>query len=89
MFRDGGTIGIYATIYLPEFELEYKNQQLPFITVDNTIGTDTPGEWYYGWQKDNKHVPRHVKDRIKLAIDDHFRYQKYLHDIINSSLCLI
>lgn len=56
VYRDGGTIGIWMRD-LGKFREKYESYLPnkitpdPTITIDRAIGTDTPGEWFFGWKK--------------------------------------
>ena len=75
-YKDGGTTGIFAYVSLPEFDIEHKNEKEPFITIDNGIKTDTPGQWYYGWKnKGGEEVPDEVKEVVTKAVKEYLKYQ--------------
>lgn len=82
-YKDGGTVGIFAFIHEPDGYCNQSTDQ-PSVTVDYAIGTDTPGQWYYGLRSKGAKLitDEAFKDRVRKAIKDHIFQEVQLSDKI-------
>lgn len=81
-YRDGGTVGIFAIVNLPEFEWCFNDPIRPWITIDFSIGTATPGTWYHGWKMDGMMVRDDLKVRVLKEIQDRISHDQHIYDKI-------
>lgn len=82
-YRDGGTVGIWATIRWNDEKYSHTNE--PTITIDYSISAksqNTEGNWYWGW-KDKGGVliqNEELKDSVKFEIYQHITRLQNLYD---------
>ena len=82
-YRDGGTIGIWATIRWNDEKYSHTNE--PTITIDYSVSSksnNTEGNWYWGW-KDAGGVlilNEALKDKVKYETYEHINRLMLLYD---------
>lgn len=83
LYRDGGTVGIWATIFWNDEKYLHTND--PTITIDYSISSksnNTEGGWYWGW-KDKGGVliqNESLKDKVRYEIYQHIDRLTYLYN---------
>lgn len=73
-YRDGGTISIDCWI---SYRGEILQGESPLITIDYSIGSDTHGDWYFGWKnKGGKMIEdQEFKDYVVKGIEEHIQLE--------------
>ena len=81
-YRDGGTIGIWATIRWNDEKYPHTNE--PTITIDYSISSksnNTEGGWYLGFKKDGVLIQNEaLKDKVKYEIYQYINRLQNLYD---------
>jgi len=84
-FLDGGTVGIDMKYFSHNGVIHYKRYPTePWITVDYSINTDTPGKWFYGFKENNDPVGDEIKQVIIQGINSELEREKYLLNKISN-----
>lgn len=80
-YRDGGTIGIDCWI---SYRGEILEGESPLITIDYSIGSNTHGDWYFGWKnKGGKAIEdQEFKEYVIKGIEEHIQSENsILHKV--------
>lgn len=73
-YRDGGTIGIDCWI---SYCGEILEGEPPLITIDYSIGSESKGEWFFGWKhKGGKEITdEDFKKYVIKGIEEHIQQE--------------
>ena len=86
IYRDGGSIGIDGYINHGDYDRSTFRDREPIITIDYSIGTTTPGEWYLGWK--DKGAPiiqdNELKSLVKQSIQSQINHLQRMLERINN-----
>lgn len=82
-YRDGGTVGIWATICWNDEKYSHTNE--PTITIDYSISSkqnNTEGGWYWGWKNKGGIMIENeeLKDKVRYRIHEYITILVNLYD---------
>jgi len=84
-YLDGGSIGIDCWI---SYRGEIFEGEPPLITIDNSMGSDTSGEWFFGWKDKGGRMieDKEFKEHVFKGIEEYIKTENVVLSKIKESL---